>query len=68
MNNKKIIIFILLIIICVFVIISEIESINKEKSETDKNTKIHTRNILYNTIAGLLLLFYLLYLEIKDLI
>jgi|TARA_B110000914_G_C15167850_1_gene311417 Na+-driven multidrug efflux pump len=68
MSNKKIIIFILLITILLWIIISEIKSFNKEYPETEKNTKIHGRNALYNAIIGLLIVFYFIYNEIKDLI
>ena len=51
-----------------WIIISEIKSFNKEYPETEKNTKIHGRNALYNAIIGLLIVFYFIYNEIKDLI
>tara|TARA_R110001606_G_scaffold394244_2_gene564965 strand:+ start:108 stop:257 length:150 start_codon:yes stop_codon:yes gene_type:complete len=48
--------------------ISEIKSYNKEYSEDEKNTKIHSRNALYNSTAGVIVFLYLIYNEIKKII
>ncbi len=68
MDNKKIVFYIIIIIILLSIIISEIKDFNKEYSEDEKNTKTHSRNALYNGIAALILILYLIYEDIKDLI
>lgn len=70
MVNQKIIIYIILTLICFWIIISEIKSFNKEYSKANEFTKssikINGRYALFYAIIGLIALFYLIYKNLND--
>ena len=68
MINKKIFIFVLFLAICLWIMISEIKSYNKEYTEDEKNTKIHSRSALFYAIVGVIAFLYLIFIEVKNLI
>mgnify|MGYP003630252193 CR=1 FL=1 len=65
MLNKRIVIFIFLIILCLWIIISEILSWNEKHPEADNFTKtsikINGRTAFICAIIGLIILIYLIF-------